>query len=134
MVKLEVRKLTAFTPSDKCNVRLFHRNNKQGQQTGKSLLQFEWCNWRRVLFSPIVNLYCYGCWMCETAKKRAKRCHGLHIYGLSVCCSFRQKKCMGKLLEYSADVNICNNEGLTAVSRMSSFWCGFVAINDHVMI
>uniref|UniRef100_A0A8C2NMG1 E3 ubiquitin-protein ligase HACE1 n=1 Tax=Capra hircus TaxID=9925 RepID=A0A8C2NMG1_CAPHI len=25
-----------------------------------------------------------------------------------------QKKCMSKLLEYSADVNICNNEGLTA--------------------
>uniref|UniRef100_A0AAX7UU74 E3 ubiquitin-protein ligase HACE1 n=1 Tax=Astatotilapia calliptera TaxID=8154 RepID=A0AAX7UU74_ASTCA len=25
-----------------------------------------------------------------------------------------QKKCMGKLLEYNADVNICNNEGLTA--------------------
>uniref|UniRef100_A0A3Q3VY90 E3 ubiquitin-protein ligase HACE1 n=1 Tax=Mola mola TaxID=94237 RepID=A0A3Q3VY90_MOLML len=25
-----------------------------------------------------------------------------------------QKKCMGKLLEYYADVNICNNEGLTA--------------------
>lgn len=28
----------------------------------------------------------------------------------------RQKKCMGRLLEYNADVNICNNEGLTAVS------------------
>ncbi|KAK1794639.1 hypothetical protein P4O66_001355 [Electrophorus voltai] len=27
----------------------------------------------------------------------------------------KQKKCMGKLLEYSADVNICNNEGLTAI-------------------
>lgn len=27
---------------------------------------------------------------------------------------------MGKLLEYNADVNICNNEGLTAVSRMES--------------
>ncbi|KAJ1058565.1 hypothetical protein K5549_008685 [Capra hircus] len=27
----------------------------------------------------------------------------------------RQKKCMSKLLEYSADVNICNNEGLTAI-------------------
>lgn len=26
---------------------------------------------------------------------------------------------MGKLLEYNADVNICNNEGLTAVSRLS---------------
>ncbi|TKC52588.1 hypothetical protein EI555_018037, partial [Monodon monoceros] len=26
----------------------------------------------------------------------------------------RQKKCMSKLLEYNADVNICNNEGLTA--------------------
>uniref|UniRef100_A0A5F8G6Q6 E3 ubiquitin-protein ligase HACE1 n=1 Tax=Monodelphis domestica TaxID=13616 RepID=A0A5F8G6Q6_MONDO len=26
-----------------------------------------------------------------------------------------QKKCMSKLLEYSADVNICNNEGLTAI-------------------
>uniref|UniRef100_A0A673MPZ0 E3 ubiquitin-protein ligase HACE1 n=1 Tax=Sinocyclocheilus rhinocerous TaxID=307959 RepID=A0A673MPZ0_9TELE len=25
-----------------------------------------------------------------------------------------QKKCMGRLLEYNADVNICNNEGLTA--------------------
>uniref|UniRef100_A0A8C9V2V6 E3 ubiquitin-protein ligase HACE1 n=1 Tax=Scleropages formosus TaxID=113540 RepID=A0A8C9V2V6_SCLFO len=25
-----------------------------------------------------------------------------------------QKKCMGRLLEYCADVNICNNEGLTA--------------------
>ncbi|XP_045044578.1 E3 ubiquitin-protein ligase HACE1 isoform X4 [Desmodus rotundus] len=27
----------------------------------------------------------------------------------------KQKKCMSKLLEYSADVNICNNEGLTAI-------------------
>uniref|UniRef100_A0A8C6WIX2 E3 ubiquitin-protein ligase HACE1 n=1 Tax=Neogobius melanostomus TaxID=47308 RepID=A0A8C6WIX2_9GOBI len=27
----------------------------------------------------------------------------------------RRKKCMGKLLEYNADVNICNNEGLTAI-------------------
>ncbi|XP_039973738.1 E3 ubiquitin-protein ligase HACE1 isoform X2 [Xiphias gladius] len=27
----------------------------------------------------------------------------------------KQKKCMGKLLEYNADVNICNNEGLTAI-------------------
>ncbi|TSK34897.1 E3 ubiquitin-protein ligase HACE1 [Bagarius yarrelli] len=27
----------------------------------------------------------------------------------------RQKKCMGRLLEYNADVNICNNEGLTAI-------------------
>uniref|UniRef100_A0A8C7SCC6 Uncharacterized protein n=1 Tax=Oncorhynchus mykiss TaxID=8022 RepID=A0A8C7SCC6_ONCMY len=27
-----------------------------------------------------------------------------------------QKRCMGRLLEYNADVNICNNEGLTAVS------------------
>ncbi|EMP28988.1 E3 ubiquitin-protein ligase HACE1 [Chelonia mydas] len=27
----------------------------------------------------------------------------------------QQKKCMSKLLEYSADVNICNNEGLTAI-------------------
>ncbi|CAF88170.1 unnamed protein product, partial [Tetraodon nigroviridis] len=26
-----------------------------------------------------------------------------------------QKKCMGRLLEYNADVNICNNEGLTAI-------------------
>lgn len=25
---------------------------------------------------------------------------------------------MSKLLEYNADVNICNNEGLTAVSRI----------------
>lgn len=32
----------------------------------------------------------------------------------------RQKKCMGKLLEYNADVNICNNEGLTAVSGLLS--------------
>uniref|UniRef100_A0A8C6RH58 E3 ubiquitin-protein ligase HACE1 n=1 Tax=Nannospalax galili TaxID=1026970 RepID=A0A8C6RH58_NANGA len=31
-----------------------------------------------------------------------------------------QKKCMSKLLEYSADVNICNNEGLTAVCAMIS--------------
>lgn len=27
---------------------------------------------------------------------------------------------MSKLLEYSADVNICNNEGLTAVSAINS--------------
>lgn len=27
---------------------------------------------------------------------------------------------MSKLLEYSADVNICNNEGLTAVSTINS--------------
>ncbi|XP_059970985.1 E3 ubiquitin-protein ligase HACE1 isoform X2 [Mesoplodon densirostris] len=27
----------------------------------------------------------------------------------------KQKKCMSKLLEYNADVNICNNEGLTAI-------------------
>lgn len=27
---------------------------------------------------------------------------------------------MSKLLEYSADVNICNNEGLTAVSAKNS--------------
>lgn len=32
--------------------------------------------------------------------------------------AYRQKKCMSKLLEYSADVNICNNEGLTAVSAI----------------
>lgn len=42
-------------------------------------------------------------------------------FNTSLCsCSHRQKKCMGKLLEYNADVNICNNEGLTAVSTMSS--------------
>lgn len=33
---------------------------------------------------------------------------------------YSQKKCMSKLLEYSADVNICNNEGLTAVSAINS--------------
>lgn len=33
--------------------------------------------------------------------------------------SLRQKRCMGKLLEFNADVNICNNEGLTAVSTMT---------------
>lgn len=33
---------------------------------------------------------------------------------------YSQKKCMSKLLEYSADVNICNNEGLTAVSTINS--------------
>ncbi|CAH2252461.1 E3 ubiquitin- ligase HACE1 isoform X2 [Pelobates cultripes] len=27
----------------------------------------------------------------------------------------KQKKCMSKLLEFNADVNICNNEGLTAI-------------------
>uniref|UniRef100_A0A2K6F7G0 E3 ubiquitin-protein ligase HACE1 n=1 Tax=Propithecus coquereli TaxID=379532 RepID=A0A2K6F7G0_PROCO len=37
----------------------------------------------------------------------------LHIAQGSI--SFKQKKCMSKLLEYSADVNICNNEGLTAI-------------------
>lgn len=29
---------------------------------------------------------------------------------------------MSKLLEYSADVNICNNEGLTAVRGISFIW------------
>ena len=27
---------------------------------------------------------------------------------------------MGRLLEYNADVNICNNEGLTAVGRRAA--------------
>uniref|UniRef100_A0A4W5KM43 E3 ubiquitin-protein ligase HACE1 n=1 Tax=Hucho hucho TaxID=62062 RepID=A0A4W5KM43_9TELE len=31
----------------------------------------------------------------------------------------RQKKCMGRLLEYNADVNICNNEGLTAINWLA---------------
>uniref|UniRef100_A0A8C7GSY9 Uncharacterized protein n=1 Tax=Oncorhynchus kisutch TaxID=8019 RepID=A0A8C7GSY9_ONCKI len=31
-------------------------------------------------------------------------------------CLPETEKCMGRLLEYNADVNICNNEGLTAVS------------------
>lgn len=35
---------------------------------------------------------------------------------------YSQKKCMSKLLEYSADVNICNNEGLTAVSAIDSHY------------
>uniref|UniRef100_A0A8C9F1B6 Uncharacterized protein n=1 Tax=Pavo cristatus TaxID=9049 RepID=A0A8C9F1B6_PAVCR len=34
---------------------------------------------------------------------------------LMYCFVYSQKKCMSKLLEYSADVNICNNEGLTAI-------------------
>ena len=40
------------------------------------------------------------------------------ILNTDLQCSRRQKKCMGKLLEYNADVNICNNEGLTAVSGL----------------
>lgn len=39
---------------------------------------------------------------------------------LMYCFVCSQKKCMSKLLEYSADVNICNNEGLTAVSAVNS--------------
>lgn len=39
---------------------------------------------------------------------------------LMYCLVYSQKKCMSKLLEYSADVNICNNEGLTAVSAVNS--------------
>lgn len=35
---------------------------------------------------------------------------------------------MSKLLEYSADVNICNNEGLTAVSDVG--YRGALKINE----
>lgn len=35
---------------------------------------------------------------------------------------------MSKLLEYSADVNICNNEGLTAVSDIG--YHGALKINE----
>uniref|UniRef100_A0A8C4HQI7 E3 ubiquitin-protein ligase HACE1 n=1 Tax=Dicentrarchus labrax TaxID=13489 RepID=A0A8C4HQI7_DICLA len=38
-------------------------------------------------------------------------CTPLHLAARN---GYGQKKCMGKLLEYNADVNICNNEGLTA--------------------
>uniref|UniRef100_A0A8D0DB57 E3 ubiquitin-protein ligase HACE1 n=1 Tax=Sander lucioperca TaxID=283035 RepID=A0A8D0DB57_SANLU len=38
-------------------------------------------------------------------------CTPLHLAARN---GYEQKKCMGKLLEYNADVNICNNEGLTA--------------------
>uniref|UniRef100_A0A7N4P284 E3 ubiquitin-protein ligase HACE1 n=1 Tax=Sarcophilus harrisii TaxID=9305 RepID=A0A7N4P284_SARHA len=34
---------------------------------------------------------------------------------ISGCTPLHLAKCMSKLLEYSADVNICNNEGLTAI-------------------
>lgn len=37
---------------------------------------------------------------------------------------------MSKLLEYSADVNICNNEGLTAVSAIYSH--GALKINEEL--
>uniref|UniRef100_A0A3B4UA74 E3 ubiquitin-protein ligase HACE1 n=1 Tax=Seriola dumerili TaxID=41447 RepID=A0A3B4UA74_SERDU len=39
-------------------------------------------------------------------------CTPLHLAARN---GYEQKKCMGKLLEYNADVNICNNEGLTAI-------------------
>uniref|UniRef100_A0A8C4HR59 E3 ubiquitin-protein ligase HACE1 n=1 Tax=Dicentrarchus labrax TaxID=13489 RepID=A0A8C4HR59_DICLA len=39
-------------------------------------------------------------------------CTPLHLAARN---GYGQKKCMGKLLEYNADVNICNNEGLTAI-------------------
>ena len=42
---------------------------------------------------------------------------------------YSQKKCMSKLLEYSADVNICNNEGLTAVS--STDYRGALKMNEE---
>lgn len=37
---------------------------------------------------------------------------------------------MSKLLEYSADVNICNNEGLTAVSAIDSY--GALKMNEEL--
>lgn len=43
---------------------------------------------------------------------------------------YSQKKCMSKLLEYSADVNICNNEGLTAVSAIDSY--GALKMNEEL--
>lgn len=42
---------------------------------------------------------------------------------------YSQKKCMSRLLEYSADVNICNNEGLTAVSASDSH--GALKMNEE---
>lgn len=49
-------------------------------------------------------------------------------------CFDRQKKCMGRLLEYNADVNICNNEGLTAVSIITNIFfiiTGAVFVNIY---
>lgn len=50
------------------------------------------------------------------------RCNEPDYAQINVCgvVLSRQKKCMGKLLEFNADVNICNNEGLTAVSGLSA--------------
>ena len=42
-----------------------------------------------------------------------------------------QRKCLNKLLEHECDINIRNNEGLTAVSVVTSFQ---ILLMDYVFI